>query len=187
MFWTDNCKQSFIFLVPCFLLGLLVKWDHCHPRIRRRLIRCFCFGIVWSTVIRFDPELFRCMCKKCNGYLAFCLNSVFGCRGPLVQHSNSRTSFAKYSKGFIFAHTAWLRLLVCCFFFSFDAIVRLVTKHVFCSCYWKAVPNSQFSDYCKLHLVVKFYLTLCQLFSLSCSTMFCFSKLPSSKAFLEGF
>lgn len=117
MFWTDNCKQSFIFLVPCFLLGLLVKWDHCHPRIRKRLIRCFCFGIVWSTVIRFDPELFRCMCKKCNGYLALCLNLVFGWRGPLVQHSNSRTSFAKYSKGFIFAHTAWLRLLVCFFFF----------------------------------------------------------------------
>lgn len=116
MFWTDTCKQSFILLVPCFLLGLFVKWGHCHPKMRKRLIRCFCFDIVWSAVIRFDPELFRCLCKKDNGYLASWLNVMFGWRGPLVQRSSSRTSFAKYSKGLIFAHTTWLRLG---FFFVF--------------------------------------------------------------------
>lgn len=184
MFWTDNHKQSFIFLVPCFLLGLLVKWDHCYLKIKKRLLRCFYFDIVWSTVIKFDPELFRCVCKKCSGYLALCLNLVLGWRGLLVQYSSSRTPLAEYSKGFVFAHTAWLRLI---FFFLLMLLFRLVTKRVFCSCYCKAVPKPQFSDYCKLHLVLSFYFTFCQPFSLSCSIVFCFSKVPSSKAFLEGF
>lgn len=156
------------------------------PSQDQKEIRCFCFGVVWSTVIRFDPELFRCMCKKCNGYLASCLNLVFGWRDPLVQHSSSRTPFAKYSKGLIFAHTVWLRLLFLGFF-SFWCYCQTSHKTYLLQLILESVPKPQFRDYCKLHLVVNFYLTLCQLFSLSCSTMFRFSQVPSSRAFLEGF
>lgn len=136
MFWTDNHKQSFIFLVPCFLLGLLVKWDHCYLKIKKRLLRCFYFDIVWSTVIKFDPELFRCVCKKCSGYLALCLNLVLGWRGLLVQYSSSRTPLAEYSKGFVFAHTAWLRLIFfffwcCCLDWSQNVSSAAVTAKLF--------------------------------------------------------